>query len=100
MSHPCWILGLRWRRGRHGSWRDGEMSAEPINYSPGRVLVAAGVVYVRELAEHDSEVVRIVAASDDPVVATSQCLRIGARALRAANVTVDVDVIERSFQER
>jgi hypothetical protein len=75
------------------------MSAEPIVYSPGRVLVADGVVYVCELEERDAEVVRIVAASEDPVVATSECLRVGARALRAANVTVDVDVIERSFHE-
>ena len=75
------------------------MSAEPVIYSPGRVLVADGVVYVRELEEHDAEVVRIVAESDDPVAATSQCLRVGARALRAAHVTVDVDVIERSFSD-
>ena len=47
----------------------------------------------------DDEVVRIVAESDDPVAAVGQCLRIGARALRAAHVTVDVDVIERSFSE-
>ena len=37
--------------------------------------------------------------SDDPVAAIRQCLRIGARALRAAHITVDVDVIERSFHE-
>jgi hypothetical protein len=75
------------------------MSAEPVSYMPGRVLVADGVLYVRELEEHDCEVVRIVAASDDAAAATSQCLRVGARALRAANVTVDVDVIERSFSD-
>lgn len=75
------------------------MSAEPMIFPPtGRVLVADGVVYVRELEEHDTEVLRVVGDSDDPVAATSQCLRIGARALRAAHVTVDVDVIERSFQ--
>jgi hypothetical protein len=68
-------------------------------FSTGRVLVADGVVYVRELDESDDEVVRIVAESDDPVVAVSQCLRVGARALRAAHVSVDVDVIERSFSE-
>ena len=75
------------------------MSAQPIPLTTGRVLVADGVVYVRELEECDAEVVRIVAESDDPVAATSQCLRVGARALRAAHVTVDVDVIERSFRD-
>ncbi len=75
------------------------MSAVPIIQSKGRVLVADGVVYVRELEEHDAEVARIVAESDDPVAAASSCLRIGARALRAAHVSVDVDVIERSFTE-
>jgi hypothetical protein len=68
-------------------------------FNPGRVLVADGVVYVRELDEADDEVVRIVAASDDPVAAVGQCLRVGARALRAAHVSVDVDLIERSFSE-
>jgi hypothetical protein len=75
------------------------MSAVPIITSTGRVLVADGVVYVRELEEHDAEVARIVSEADDPVAATSSCLRIGARALRAAHVSVDVDVIERSFAE-
>jgi hypothetical protein len=74
------------------------MSAAATIYSSGRVLVADGVVYVRELEEHDPEVVRVVAESEDSVAAIRQCLRIGARALRAAHVTVDVDVIERSFQ--
>jgi hypothetical protein len=75
------------------------MSAQPTIFSTGRVLVADGVVYVRELEEADAEVVRVVAESDDSAAATSQCLRVGARALRAAQVSVDVDVIERSFSE-
>ena len=75
------------------------MSAAPTLYRSGRVLVADGVVYLGELEEHDPEVVRIVSESDDPVAAIRQCLRIGARALRAAHITVDVDVIERSFHE-
>jgi len=75
------------------------MSAQPAMFSAGRVLVADGVVYVRELDESDGEVVRIVTESDDPVAAVGQCLKVGARALRAAHVTVDVDVIERSFSE-
>ncbi len=75
------------------------MSAEPTIFNLGRVLVADGAVYIRELEERDPEVARIVAESDDPVAATSQCLQVGARALRAAHVTVDVDVIERSFRD-
>jgi len=76
------------------------MSAElSTTFSPGRVLVADGVVYVRDLEERDAEVVRVVSEADDPAAATSQCLRIGARAMRAAHVTVDVDVIERSFRD-
>src|SRR5450432_4153608 len=75
------------------------MSAQPVVLNTGRVLVADGVVYLRELEEADTEVVRIVAESEDPAYAVSQCLRVGARAMRAAHVTVDVDVIERSFHE-
>lgn len=80
------------------------MSAQPMMFPAdrgdvGRVLVTDGVVYVRELDESDDEVVRIVAESDDPVAAVGHCLRVGARALRAAHVSVDVDVIERSFSE-
>jgi hypothetical protein len=80
------------------------MSAQPVMFpngrgEAGRVLVADGAVYVRELDETDVEVVRVVAEADDPVVAVGQCLRVGARALRAAHVSVDVDVIERSFSE-
>ena len=79
------------------------MSAQPMMFpagrGDGRVLVADGVVYVRDLDEADAEVVRIVADADDPAVAVGQCLRVGARALRAAHVSVDVDVIERSFSD-
>jgi len=75
------------------------MSAQPAMFGTGRVLVADGVVYLRELEEHDDEVVRVVTESDDPAAAVSQCLKVGARALRAAHVTVDVGVIERSFTE-
>ena len=75
------------------------MSAQPSIFPTARVLVSDGVVYIRELDEADDEVVRLVGAADDPAAVVSQCLRVGARALRAAHVSVDVDVIERSFQE-
>ena len=83
---------------REGEGGGDECTTDDVHVR-GRVLVADGVVYVRELEEPDDEVVRIVAESDDPVAAVGQCLRVGARALRAAHVTVDVDVIERSFSE-
>ena len=76
------------------------MSAQPILlFQTGRVLVTDGVVYVREFDECDDEVVRVVADADDPVAAVGHCLRVGAWALRAADVSVDVNVIERSFSE-
>ena len=78
------------------------MSAQPSilpAFPTARVFVSEGVVYVRELDEADTEVVRVVGEADDPALAVSQCLRVGARALRAAHVSVDVDVIERSFAE-
>src|SRR5262249_13745281 len=84
---------------QHQRGERGGLSAVPIHTSTGRVLVADGVVSVRELEEHDDEVARVVSEADDPVAATSSCLRIGARALRAAHVSVDVDVIERSFAD-
>src|SRR5262245_64833230 len=97
---PLPDTGLRGRGGRRVPREQTSMSAVPITQpSKGRVLVADGVVYVRELEEHDDEVARVVAEADDPLAATSSCLRIGARALRAAHVSVDVDVIERSFAD-
>src|SRR5215471_3875136 len=75
------------------------MSAQPTIFCNARVLVSDGVVYIRELDEADQEVVRIVGEADDPAMVVTQCLRVGARALRAAHVSVDVDVIERSFAD-
>ena len=98
MSYPCRILTMHVTDEPPRQSGD-TMSAAATIYNPGRVLVADGIVYVRELEEHDPEVVRIISESDDPLAAIRQCLRIGARALRAAHVTVDVDVIERSFHE-
>jgi hypothetical protein len=69
----------------------------PGGNDPAQVEIHDGVLVVRELEEHDPEVVRTVEEADDPVEATRQCLRIGARAVRAANVSVDSDLIERRF---
>ena len=75
------------------------MSAEPTPIVVDEVRVADGVVFIRGLDESDTEVVRVIGEADDTVEATRLCLRIGARAVRAANVAVDVDVIERSFNQ-
>ena len=99
MSHPCRILAVHVTETAATAVGGMHMSAAATIYSPGRVLVADGVVYVRELEEPTP---RSCGSSPSPTTrwrrSASACA-IGARALRAANVTVDVDVIERSFSE-
>ena len=75
------------------------MSAEPTPIILSEVRVADGVVFIRGLDESDTDVVQVIGEADDVVEATRLCLRIGARAVRAAHVAVDVDLIERSFHE-
>src|SRR6478672_3204234 len=78
------------------------MSAQPAMFTTGRVLVADGVVYLRELEEADEEVVRIVSESEDPVAAVGRCLTVGARAFSElenrfeARVNAAVDEIART----
>jgi len=57
---------------------------------------------LHELVETDPEVVRVVRATmgiddGDPADATRQCLRVGARAVLAANVSVETHVVEKRF---
>src|SRR5690348_2509708 len=57
---------------------------------------------VHELVETDPEVVRVVRATmgiddGDPADATRQCLRVGARAVLAANVSVETHIVEKRF---
>ena len=73
------------------------MSTSPAPIRPVDVAVIDGALHVRELVDTDSEVVKVVGDADDPVAATHHCLRIGARAVRAANAAVDVELVERSF---
>ncbi len=73
------------------------MSISPEPIRPVDVTVIDGVLHVRSLSEPDSEVVKVIGDADDPVAATHHCLRIGARAVRAANAAVDVELVERSF---
>lgn len=61
------------------------------------VFVGTDTVYIRDLEEHDSETVMLIANADDPVEATHQCLTIGARVVRAAHVSLDADLVEKRF---
>lgn len=56
----------------------------------------SGIV-VRDLLESDAEVVRVVNEADDPAEAVQRCLRVGARALLAANVSVETHLVEKRF---
>jgi hypothetical protein len=63
---------------------------------PAVALTRRGLV-VHELLETDSEVLRVVREADDPAAAVQQCLRVGARAVLAANVTVETHIVEKRF---
>ena len=54
---------------------------------------------IHDLSERDPQVVELIDEADDAAEATRQCLRIGARAARIANVSVDTEVVERRFSE-
>lgn len=56
-----------------------------------------GALLIHELLETDEEVIRVVAEADDPVDGARQCLRIGARAIRAVSATVDTNIVEKRF---
>jgi hypothetical protein len=73
--------------------------AQPIPIAPGNdaVTVQGGTLYIHELAEQDVQLVRLVEEADDAEDATRQCLRIGARAVRAASVSLDGDIVEKHF---
>jgi hypothetical protein len=71
--------------------------AQALPIENDTVAVVDGSVVIHNLIERDPEVVRVVAEAADPVEATQQVLRIGARAVRVAHVSVDGDVIEKHF---
>jgi len=62
------------------------------------VVVRDGGVHFAGFEERDTEVVALITGADDPVEGAHQCLRIGAQALRAANASIDADVVERRFE--
>ena len=60
-------------------------------------VLVDGTLYIRDLVETDEDVIHVVTAADDPVDGTRQCLRIGARAIRAVSATVDTHIVEKRF---
>lgn len=61
------------------------------------VIVTDEAVHVINLIETDVDTVALIAEADHPEEATHQCLRIGARAVRAANVSLDTNLVEKGF---
>lgn len=74
---------------------------EPPDTGQGAVELRDGALVVHELVETDPEVVRVVrevaVAEGDLAEAARQCLRVGARAVQAANVTVETHIVEKRF---
>ena len=66
---------------------------------PATVTVHDGVVYITELEDADTELVALVADAPDAAQAVRQCLRLGARAANAVQVSVDTDMVERCFDD-
>lgn len=64
---------------------------------PFPVTVIDGVVVINDLEDGDPVVVDLVAEADDPEAAVRSLLHVGARAVRAAGVNVDTEVIDRRF---
>lgn len=79
---------------------DGQATGGPAGHPAGdAVEVTRDAVVLRFVVEHDPEVRRVVGEAADPLEAAHQCLRVGARAVRAANVSLDAAVVERQFEQ-
>ena len=66
---------------------------------PVALLVDDDEVLVEHLRITDPDVVAFVGASDDHELALLQCVEMGARVLRLANVTVDTQFVEHRFDQ-
>jgi hypothetical protein len=75
------------------------MTAQPASLHEDQVSVTDTAIYITTFSDHDSDVIRVVKEADDAVEAVHNCLRIGATALRVANTAVDVDLVQRSFDD-
>lgn len=60
-------------------------------------LTGAGV-HIRDLVDGDPELRRVVGEAEDPADAVRTCLRVGARAVLAANVSVETHIVEKRFE--
>ena len=74
-----------------------EPDARPAD--PATVRLDGDSVVIVGLTERDAELAGFVESATDPVEATRTCLRLGARAARAVQSTVDTSLIERRFDE-
>ena len=75
------------------------MSAQTAPLHEDHVSVTDTAVYISTFSATEGDVIRVVKDADDPVEAVHNCLRIGATALRVANTAVDVDLVQRSFDD-
>ncbi|MDP9331865.1 MAG: hypothetical protein M3Q30_00940 [Actinomycetota bacterium] len=75
------------------------MSAQPAPIHEDRVTVTDTAIYISTFTDTDADVIRVVKDADDQIDAVHNCLRIGATALRVANTAVDVDLVQRSFDD-
>jgi hypothetical protein len=66
---------------------------------PATVTVHDGVVHISDLEDADTELFALVADAPDAAQAVRQCLRLGARAANAVQVSVDTDLVERCFDD-
>jgi len=73
------------------------MSAATTPLHEPQVTVSDHSVYISGLEETSVEVVRVAQNADDPAIAVRSCLQVGAKALLAAGASVDVAVVEQSF---
>lgn len=64
---------------------------------PGRVVISNDALLISDLIETDTEVVEFVRDSDEPVEAVRRCLQIGARSIRAASATIDIETVSTRF---
>ena len=70
-------------------------SATPLIHET--VNSTGSAVIINGLTEYDPDVVRVVSEAHDPAAAVHTCLQVGAKALNAAAASVDVAVVEQSF---
>jgi hypothetical protein len=74
-------------------------SVVPISNDSAVVSIDGDELSIDNLRTMDPEVLSVMREADDLVAAAHGCLGIGARAMRAARVSVDSAVVEKAFDE-